>query len=145
MKYLLTIIFVQIAMIATAYWEAYSEGRNSWGKGKLGWKKMILGYELTAYHFNLFFIMFPALLAIPLIIDGWSIELFGVLLSAYTLGLAVEDFFWYIVNPEVKFREFFTEFSDYYPWIRIGKTKIIPTFYVVALAASVLSWYFLWR
>ena len=141
----LIILLVQIAMIATAFWESYAEGRNSWDKGKLGWKLEILGYELTAYHTFLFVVMFPALLAIPLVVNGWDLRLFGVLVSAYTLGLAVEDIFWYIVNPVVKFREFFSPFSDYYPWIRIRGKKIFPVFYVITLLVSLASWLVLWR
>ena len=132
-------------MLAAAFWESYAEGRDAWSKKKYGWKFRILGHDLTGYHFFLFFVMFPALIFMPLAVTGWDKTLFGVLLSGYGLGLIVEDFFWYIVNPEVKFREWFTDFSDYYPWIKLGDTKIIPVYYVVALTISGLSWYYLWR
>lgn len=132
-------------MIATSFWEAYSEGRNSWSKGKLGWKKKFLGIEITAYHFFLFVIMYPALLALPLIVSGWNAELFWILVIAYITGLVIEDFFWYVVNPAVKLKEFYTSFSDYYPWIRIGKKKqkIVPVFYVVAIVLAAIIWIWL--
>ncbi len=142
----LIIGWIYLAMIAAGFWEAYVEGRNAWGKGKLGWKiDFGGGNTLTAYHFYLFFVMFPLLLTLPLIIYGWDSRLFGILLSAYATGAIVEDFTWYLVNPVVRFKEWFTDFSDYYPWIKIGGKKIIPVGYVIGIAIALLSWYFLWR
>jgi hypothetical protein len=146
MNVLLIFIWVYAAMIAMAFWEAYVEGRNAWAKHKLGWKiKIGNTFELTAYHFYVFYVMWPLLLSLPLVIYGWDTKLFGILLSAYFSGMIVEDFCWYLFNPVVKFREFWSSFSDYYPWIKIGRKKIIPFFYVVMLVVSLISWYFLWR
>jgi hypothetical protein len=146
MVFLYIFILVYIAMIATSFWEAYTEGRNAWGKGKLGWKvKIGKKFQITAYHFWVFWVMFPALLAISILTKGWDIKLLGVLISAYFSGMILEDFFWYLVNPKVKLREFWTSFSDYYPWIRIYNKKIIPVGYIFGIAISILSWYFLWK
>jgi hypothetical protein len=133
-------------MIATSFWEAYVEGRNCWDKKKLGWKlKIGKHFVLPAYHFYLFVIMWPLLLSLPLVIYGWNTKLFGILFSAYLLGATIEDIGWYVVNPKVKFKEFFTSFSDYFPWIKINGKKIIPVNYVVSFILALLSWYFLWR
>ena len=133
-------------MFAMSFWEAYVEGRNSWGKGKLGWKINLGKYfTIHAYHFYIFWVMFPLLLTLPLIISGWNLRLFGILLSAYFSGMVLEDFGWYIVNPVVKFKEFWSDFSNYYPWLRIKGKKIIPTGYLVGILIAVLSWYYLWR
>jgi hypothetical protein len=135
-----------MAMIAMSFWEAYIEGRNSWDKGKLGWKiKIGKSFVLSAYHFYIFGVMWPLLLTLPFIIYGWDARLFGIILSAYLSGTVVEDFGWYVVNPAVKLREFWTSFSDYYPWIRVKGKKIIPLGYVLAIIASIISWYFLWK
>ncbi len=133
------------AMIATSFWEAYAEGEKSWATGKSGWKFKLFGFEQTAYHFYLFVVMFPLLLTLPFIIFGWNARYFGIVGSAYFMGLSIEDFFWYIVNPKVKFRQFYTSFSDYYPWIKIKHKKIIPLGYVASAIVAVLFWYFLWR
>jgi hypothetical protein len=66
-------------------------------------------------------------------------------MSAYFSGLIIEDFCYFIVNPAVKFSEFWTEFTDYYPWIKIKGKKIIPQGYVWGVLASLASWYFLWK
>lgn len=144
--YLSIFVTIYLAMVAMAFWEAYAEGRNSWGKNKLGWKIALPGgFTLTAYHFWLFFIMWPLVLFVPVIISGFDVKIVGVLISAYFSGIIIEDIFWYVVNPVVKFRELFSDFSDYYPWIRIGSRKIIPVGYIINLIIAFLSWYFLWR
>jgi len=59
--------------------------------------------------------------------------------------LVIEDFVWYLVNPVVGFKEWFTSFSDYYPWIKIGGKKIVPVGYPVGIIIAVLSWLLLWK
>ena len=133
-------------MIATSFWESLVERRNAWDKGKAGWQiKIGSDFRFTAYHFWLFFVMWPLILLLPLVVKGWDIKLFGVLVSAYFSGLVIEDFFWYVVNPDVKFKEFFTSFSDYYFWIKIKGKKIIPVGYALGFIIAAVSWYFLWR
>jgi hypothetical protein len=146
MHILLIFIWIYAAMIAMSFWESYVEGRNPWGKRKLGWR-IHLGkkFVLPAYHFYVFRVMLPLLLTLPLVIYGWNIQLFGVLVSAYFSGIVIEDFFRFVVNPAVKLKEFRSDFSDYYPWIRIQGRKIIPSGYILGIAIAILSWYFLWR
>jgi hypothetical protein len=132
-------------MISMSFWEAYVEGRNPWDKNKLGWKIKMGKFCLPAYHFYVFWIMWPLLLVLPLAIYGWDARLFGILLSAYLSGMVLEDFGWYLVNPAVKLREWFTDFSDYYPWIKIGGKKIVPAGYILGILGAILSWYFLWK
>ena len=134
------------AFVATGFWEAYVEGRNAWDQGKLGWKiKRGSFVLLTGYHFYLFGIMYPLLLALPFVFIGWNLELFGIMISAYATGLILEDLTWYLVNPAVKFSEWLTPFSDYYPWVRIGERKILPVGYVVGVVVALLAWYFIWH
>lgn len=145
MNVLFIFAWAYAAMIALAFAESYVEGRNAWDKGKCGWKFSIFGIKITGYHFFLYVILLPFLFAMPLVVYGPDKKLAGILLSAYLSGMVVEDFFWYIVNPKVKFREFWSPFSDYYPWIRYKGKKIVPALYVVALVLAFLSWILLWR
>jgi len=145
MKEIQIFVWIFAAMIATSFWESYAEGRNSWAKEKVGWKFILWGYEHTGYHFFLFSVMFPLLLTLPFVIFGWDSRYFGVVASAYFVGLSVEDFFWYVVNPEVRFKEWYTPFSDYYPWIKIKGKKIIPWGYLQSFVIATVIWYFLWR
>jgi hypothetical protein len=138
-------LWIYAAMVAHSFWEAYVEGRNAWDKRKLGWKLTIGRYCLPAYHFWLFWIMYPILLSLPLVIYGWDFKLFGILISAYASGMVIQDFMWYVVNPEVKISEFWTSFSDYFPFLKIGGRKIVPWGYIAGIIVAVLSWWFLWR
>lgn len=135
---------IYLAMVANAFWEAYVEGDNPWDKRKLGWKIKMGRYTLPAYHFFLFVVMWPALLSLPLVISGWSPQLFGVLVSAYFTGLILEDFLWFVVNPAVGLSKFNSDYANYYPWIKLGKFEI-PLGYITLPLLAILSWYFLWR
>lgn len=138
-------IWLYIAMISLSFVEAYVEGRYPWHRRKVGWKWKFGKYYFSGYHFMLFVVMLPLFFTFPLLFIGWDIRLFGVLISAYFSGLVIEDFVYFIVNPVVKFKEFWTPFTDFYPWIRIKGRKIIPLWYIFGIVISILSWYFLWR
>lgn len=142
---LLVFALIWGALGVSGIWEAYVEGRNAWDRGKLGWRVRLGSFTLTGYHFWLFWVMYPLLLALPFIFTGWNAALFGIILSAYVTGMILEDFTWYLVNPAVQFREWFTSFSDYYPWVKLGGRKIMPTGYIFGILIAILSWYFLWR
>jgi hypothetical protein len=136
---------IWLAMIFMSIWESSVEGRNAWDKGKTGWKlKFGKQVILTRYHTSVW-IMWILILTLPFTIIGWNKVIFGVILSAFFSGMVLEDFCWYLFNPKVKFKEFWSPFSDYYPWIRINNKKVIPLGYIIGIIFSVLSWYFLWR
>lgn len=146
MTTLLIFVWIYAAMIAMSFWEAYVEGRNPWERRKLGWEiKLWADYVLPAYHFYVFWVMWPLLLTLPFVIYGWDTRLFGIIVSAYSSGMIIEDFGWFVVNPAVKLREFRTTLSDYYPWFKFKRKKIIPCGYVFGILIAILSWYFLWR
>jgi hypothetical protein len=146
MNTILIFIWIYGAMIALSFVEAYVEGRNLWDKRKVGWKIILPGgTKFSGYHFFLFLVMIPLFLTLPLVVYGWNKELFGILLSSFFSGIVIEDFVYFIVNPVVKFKEFFSELTDYYPWIRIRGKKIIPVGYIIGITLAILSWYFLWR
>ncbi len=146
MKTIEIFAIVWLASVANSFWEAYVEGRKTMEEGKVGWKIRLWGnYYITGYHFFLFYVMWPLLLSLPLVISGWDKKLFGILVSAYFSGNILEDFMWFVVNPVVNFSEFRSDFTNHYPWIKIGRVKIIPLFYVIGILISVLSWYFVWR
>lgn len=135
---------VWLAMVAIGFWESSVEGKNAWGKGKLGWKlkrgKRVL---FTHYHFWLFVIMIPAFLAIPLVLN-FSKELLGIILSAYFSGLVIEDFTWFIVNPVFPFKKFNSKDAKWHIWLKLGKFEL-PYSYIIAILLALASWYFLWR
>jgi hypothetical protein len=138
-----TIIY--LAMIAMSFWAAYSEGRNAWDRGKFGWRIQITKKLcLPAYEFYIFVVMWPLLLLLPFVVYGWNSKLFGILVSAYFSGMVLEDFMWFVINPEVKLSEFNSKYADYYPWLKFWKFEI-PWGYVISIIISIASWYFLWK
>jgi hypothetical protein len=140
----LIMVWIWIAFIAAGVWEGAVEGRNAWAKGKTGWKFKIGFFELTKYHFFLFFIMFPMLLLLPIIIYGWSTRLFGILLSAYAIGVSIEDFAWYAFNTKIKWSDFGPKFAKHYPWLVIGKFRM-PTPYIYSIIIAVASYLIFWQ
>jgi hypothetical protein len=139
-------LVIWTAMIATSFWEAYVEGKNPWDHGKLGWKIRYKHHViLTAYHFWLFWVMFPMLVfVLPMTLLGFSWKLFGLLGSAYFSGLVIEDYFWFVVNPTFKMRHYNSRYVKWYPWIKIGKVQF-PAYYLFAVIISYSLWAFFWK
>ncbi|TSC92310.1 MAG: hypothetical protein CEN89_763 [Candidatus Berkelbacteria bacterium Licking1014_7] len=133
----LVFLVVQAAMVATAFWEAYIEGADGWAKNQVGWKVCLGKFTYTAYHFWLYWVMFPLLLALPLVVIGWDGHLFWVLVFSYLVGATVEDFLWFVVNPVYPLRKFNPVDCDWHPWIILGRFYI-PTPYVIRLVLAVL-------
>ncbi len=138
----LIFIWVYLAMIAMSFWESEVEGRKAWDRGKMGWKIKIGRYCLPAYHFFVFWVMWPLLLTLPLIIYGWDLKLLGILMSAYFSCLVLEDFMWFVFNPARPFAKWNPKETTWYPWIRIGKFAT-PLSYAIKLILAVLILIFL--
>lgn len=133
---IIIIALVWAAMIASGVWESSVEGRNTWDRGKTGWKLELPGIVLTKYHVFLFWIAFPLLLALPLVV-AFSWELVRTLAFAYAAGLSIQDFSWFVSNPLWPMRDFTPEKVDWYPWLRIGRFAV-PAGYVASAIACVL-------
>lgn len=144
MKEVLLFALAYLAMLAMAFWESCAEGRHAWARRSLGWRLHLGKYVLTEYHFFVFVVFFPALLAIPLVVAGWDVRLFGMLVSAYASGMVFQDIMWFVVNPAVSLADWNPKFAEYYPWVGFGRCRV-PLFYLVGIAVAIASWYFLWR
>ena len=145
MQTLFIFLVIWLAMIAHSFWESSVEGKNAWGKNKYGWTlKLAKNLSLTRYHFWLFVVYMPLIfILLPLVVAGFSIKLFGILLSAYFSGMVIEDFFWFVVNTEIKFKDSWNpKFASYYPWIGFGNYKV-PLFYFLGFCISIIIWFLL--
>src|SRR3989344_1783727 len=140
------LVTVWIAMISASFWEAYAEGPNPWARAMYTWRLRITKRTvLTGYHFFLFGITYPVLIiALPLVVAGFSWELFGILASALFTGYIIEDFFWFVVNPKFSFKAFNADKVDWYPWLRIWKIQI-PWGYILGVIIALLFWWFFWK
>jgi hypothetical protein len=131
-------IIIWAAMVANSFWEAYVEAGNPFDRGKLGWKLRYRGRVVfTAYHFWLFVVMWPLLLAIPFVLFGFDRILFLIVASAYISGLVIEDFFWFVVHPDWKMKDWNSKRVTWYPWFKIGRFEF-PRYYVLGILLSVI-------
>ena len=144
MNVALIFIWVILTFIIMAFLEKTIEGPNAWAKKSYGWKyKFTRRISLTEYHLTLnIFILMMGLL--PLIIYGFNLKIFGVLLSAFMVGMVVEDFSYFIVNPYFGLRKFNAKDARWYPWLKFGEFEI-PAGYIINVVIAILSWLILWR
>ena len=136
---ILLFLTIQAAMAIFALAEAYQEGKHGW-KYNHRWFSVPIpgGYWLHAYHVFMFVGIFPLFLfVLPILIAGWNTHLFLILLFSYLIGLVLEDFLWFVVNPQFSFKKWNPRYVRWYPWIRIGN-HAIPLMYVVVFALATL-------
>ena len=138
---ILITVYIQLIFISIAFWESYVEGYNAWASGKLGWKVRInfLKKEpITAYHLFLYGVTIPLFMLLPLIIFGFNMRLFWLLVANYFLGIVIEDFLWFVVNPVWGgLKNFNSSKAHWHRFIKIGNTEI-PDFYILFLLLAIL-------
>ena len=137
-----TIFFViQVAMALFAFAEAYMEGPNGWKWNPKWWRiNLPGGFTLNSYHVFVFGGMFPLFLSLPLVMYGWDRHVFLVLLFSYVVGIILEDFLWFVVNPDYPFRKWNPKETRWYPWVRIGKFAIpLPYVFVLFVSGLLIS------
>ena len=137
---ILITLYIQAIFASIAFWESYIEGYNSWDTGKLGWKFRI-GFlkqkPLTMYHLFLYVITIPMFMMLPLLLFGFDKHLFLLLIANYFLGLVVEDFLWFVVNPVWGgLRNFNSAKVNWHRFHRIGRLEL-PDFYIIFILVAV--------
>lgn len=138
---LLIVIWIITSYASSSFWEAYIEGKHGGAKKQVGPEFKMFGYTIRAYHIWLWFITFPLLLTLPLVIN-FSTRTLGLILMGYFIGSVAQDFLWFVVNPKWPFKNFRPDKVDWYPWLRIGKFAL-PFFYIPYLVFAWLAWVFL--
>ena len=106
------IAFMVVLAVLLAFWEIQIEGKDGWA-GKLpcwrmekGWfLKLTGGRPVTGYHFfmTLFLI---AIVHLTLFFVPWSWRLESLLLGFYVGMVFLEDFFWFVLNPQYGIKKF---------------------------------------
>ena len=134
-------IWIVLAFIAAAFWEAYAEGTNVGAKQQCGWTIKVGKYKIKAYHFWLWYVMMPMLLILPLFVE-FSKPLLGTIIAGFFIGAVAEDFLWYIVNPKYEFKKWNPKDVSCWPWWGIGKLRL-PYFYWIYFLGAILSYWFL--
>ena len=125
------IFFVEIlAFISISFWAAAMEGST----GGIFGQREIYGYSADYY---IFLLTIPLFLLIPIVIKP-EVKLFGTLLGGYLIGIALEDFFWFVVNPYYGIQKFNSHYAFWLtPWINLGFVEF-PSFYIKYVLAGIL-------
>ncbi|MFZ2969685.1 MAG: hypothetical protein WA063_00905 [Minisyncoccia bacterium] len=143
-------IMLWLVVLALAYMEVQTEGKNPWAAALPCWRKIVSWFpkELTGYHaglvsFTLTLIAFTAVACIFVlgiygveIPKGFLGTLAGLLLSMVILLTIFEDFLWHIVNPYQNEYGFHTFTKRKYPAFKKKFVGFVPIDYV---AEAVLS------
>ena len=132
-------ILIQLIMIGFAYSEAVLEGKEGWAKDRKCWRfKISKNHDYTSYHLITYYFVFPlAIIILPQVLAGFSWNLTWLLFGSYLTGTILEDFMWFVFNPERPFSKWNPVDTYWYPWIRISRISI-PLAYLVKLIAAIL-------
>jgi hypothetical protein len=133
MNYKLIFLLEILAFISLSFMAVAMEGPE----GGLFGKNTI--YGLSA-DFWIFTVAIPLFLLLPIIACGFESKLFGTLAAGYFVGITLEDFFWFIVNPNFGIMKFNSKCATWLQWIRIGFFEV-PIFYVSNLLIAILIWF----
>lgn len=139
------IIFILVIAFLIAKLEIQIEGKDGWAKNLPTWKinnkltRQILGkdYHLTGYHFWAFltiftFMQLPFFIGVP-----FSLFLELKLISMLLLIAVLEDFLWFVLNPDFGIRKFNSKVVKWHKWI-----GPVPVIYIFLLSTAVLIIYF---
>lgn len=131
MKYELIFLIELLAFISISFWAAAMEGPV----GGIFGQKEIYGFNADFY---IFFMTVPLFLLLPLIIKP-EVKLFGTLLGGYLIGIALEDFFWFVINPYYGVQKFNSHYAFWIlDWVRIGNIEF-PFFYMRYILGGILA------
>ena len=144
-----------LVVLALAYKEAQTEGKNPWAAALPCWRKTVSWFpkELTGYHvglvsYTLTLVALSATVCIFILkIYGIEvpIELFGTLavflLSLLILLSTFEDFMWHIVNPYQKEYGLHTFMKKKYPAFKGIFIWIVPIDYFFTVVLSLVLAY----
>ena len=134
MNYRLIFLVEILAFISMSFMAVAMEGPT----GGLFGKNMIYGISADLWIFS---VMVPLFLLIPLIVQGFKdSKLFGTLLVGYLIGTILEDFFWFIINPNFGILKFNSNYATWIVWVNLGLFEI-PRFYIINLFFTFFVWF----
>lgn len=136
------LIFDLIIAFALAKLEIQIEGKHGWAENLPTWRiknkftKLIWGEQpYTGYHFWIFTCIF-LLLHFPFVLNPnlWNPSIELLIIAHSFIGIIIEDFLWFVLNPFYGFRKF-----DYThaPWHKHWKFKL-PTLYFKLTAVIIV-------
>jgi hypothetical protein len=88
----------------------------------------------------LFLFVIPLFLLISLIVRGFDSLLIGTLTAGAFVGGILQDFFWFVINPNFGIWKFNSEYATWLTWSNFGFFEI-PTFYAIYGILAVVMWF----
>ena len=132
MNYKVIFIIEILAFLSISFWAAAIEGPV----GGIFRIKTLFGLSADFY---IFILTIPLFLLIALLIKP-EVKLLGTLATGYLIGIFLEDFFWFLVNPFYGIQRFNSQNAFWLMhWINIGIE--IPLFYVRYILGAFLVWF----
>jgi hypothetical protein len=132
MNYKLIFLIEVLAFISISFWAAAMEGQTG---GIFGQREI---YSLSA-DFYIFNLTIPLFLLMVLTARS-DVKLFGTLSTGYFLGIVLEDFFWFVVNPYYGIQRFNSSNAFWLlNWVNLGVE--IPLFYLRYIFGAFLFWF----
>lgn len=132
-------IFSLLIAFLIAKLEINIEGKNGWAKNlptwriKNKWTKIFMReYPLTGYHLYLMltvlsFLHFPFFFG-----TIWNLSKEFIILGLYSVIFLVEDFLWFVLNPEYGLKKFH---KDHIEWHHHWIFNIPVMYYKIVLSA----------
>ena len=149
-------IMLELVVVALAYKEAQTEGKNPWAAALPCWRKTVSWFpkELTGYHAGLVSYTLT-LVAFTITTCMFILKIYGIEVPVGLLGISVvflfsllillstfEDFMWHIVNPYQNEYGLHTFMEKKYPAFKGIFIWIVPIdyFFTVALSLILAYW-----
>lgn len=132
MNYKLIFLIEILAFISISFWAAAMEGPI----GGIFGTRTLYGFNADFYIFNL---TVPLFLLMVLLMKP-TVKLFGTLATGYLLGIILEDFFWFVLNPYYGIQKFNSVNAFWLlNWINLGVE--VPLFYINYALTAFFTWF----
>jgi hypothetical protein len=131
-KYFFVFLVIVLGYIAMSCMAVAMEGKT----GGIFGKKHLFGLSADAW---IFFVMVPLFLCVSLIVNGLDSKLLGTIILGMIVGGVLEDFFWFVFNPDYGIAKFNPTGAPWLPWMNLGVFSI-PSFYLLGIAFAILTW-----
>lgn len=127
-----------------ALWEIQIEGKDGWATKLPGWRlekgwivKLMGGRTITGYH--LFMTLFLiSMVHLPLFFVPWKWRLEFLLLGFYLGMVLLEDFMWFVLNPDYGIKNF----RKSKVWWHKNWWGPVPSFYYILIILVIILIYF---
>jgi hypothetical protein len=138
------LVFMAFMAFLLALWEIQIEGKDGFAAKLPCWRlekgrlvRLTGGRPITGYH--VFMVLFLiALVHLPLFFVTWSWRLEGLLIGFFIGMLLVEDFLWFVLNPNYGIKSF----RRGKIWWHARWWGPVPDFYWILFVIVVVLFYF---